>query len=990
MLGLSGALALSLSPHAVGGTPTPTPDLAPTTLTNSYSGTLDGQAYTIATSVPVLFTEDAIGHPTIISDRAFAFSVTPAPTTIASDNFTMAGSTVSGASYAANNVQESPFFGAAGESAAGLYGSTPQGFDGMLGVYSDGNGPSAATTHTYSAGLSAGQPVAITVGQKRSFVVGFRKPGVTTPTGWSVFSAWLRITVLDTVPPAGFFAPAVSATDKTVRYTTAMRNKTVLSGRPLAAGKPDLATCIANGYIKQSIIPDFAQSGEQRRIAFTALWNVGYSRDTGQIINDVLTALHAQGTSANDAALNWLLDYAIQLEAMIERGHLHMGGAGQNCGHKEVAVSGAFVFQSVTGTFNRLMSVVGAATQQHHWVRETDTGRGTYSERKANHDIAQRAYDSGHVGRAQFSAELPYYFATPVVNYSPGYDISRLRFDAAFPADYESVASLATFGEVVNICLFKNGPGGIDGSQALLMGGANDTTNPFAASLYYFDQLRTMRADLTADSSFFSTREAAHYDAHRASFAVPRVGMTPADVTPDGPVPSSILSAGNGQFTWNLTGIGGDYPAASAWQIEYALPVAADIFGVQWIAVDSPAISGTQTGLPPGLKLYVRWRRQNTHGWGPWTINFPKIPADGTSSDPDDFAERCTITLTGSTATAPANTVAPAIYRRTDPSYWGPLYTLVTDPSTLAVDTDLIAGRGKSTGNLPALPMVKWQRNSADISGATAAVYRLTSADLGQNIRHGISEDGGATWTYSTAVAIPGPTYPAKTLTAFDGTNDYLQRTGAFSGAPADGKQLTIGMMFAATGSDGVSRTLLALADAAGTASTDRMIELNRNVSNRLQLVTRSAANATVFSVSTSTGTINVAAGEVRVMVSVDLATASYQFYLNDTALSLGTVTGTLGDIGWSAIARSWIMASTNGGSPMPANHRYTFIHPGKIDLSVQGNRDKFLLANIGNQGEGVFGTPALVMLYGPDANIGTNYGTGGNFTVVGDVTDVP
>lgn len=986
-LGLNRALILGLRPGGVSGG-TPAPDLAPTTLTNSYNGTLDGQAFTIATSVPVLFTADAIGHPTMISDRAFTWSVTPAPASIPSGSFVMGTVTVSGASYPANNVQETPFFGAAGEGAADQYGTTPQGFDGMSAVYSDGNGPSDSTTQVYSAGLSAAQPIAVAIGQKRSFVIGFRKAGVTTPTGWERFGAWLRITVLDAVPPAGFFAPAASATDKTVRYTTAMRNKSVLSGRPLAAGKPDLATCIASGYVRQSIIPDFGQSGEQRRIAFAGLWSsIGYSRDSGQIFNDVLAALHAQGAAADDLTLNRMLDYAIQLEALLERGHLHMGGAGQNSGHKQIAAFGAFVFQSVSGTYSRMMSVVGSATHQHHWVRPTDAGRGTLSVFDSNHDISQRVYDSGHVGRAQYSAELPFYFATPVVNYAPGYNISRLRYDAAFPADYESVASLATFGEFVNICLLKNGLGGVDGSQALLMGGANSTANPFAASLNYFDQLRIMRADLTSDGSLFTPREAAHYDAHRDSFAVPRVGMTPADVTPDGVVPSGILSAGNGQFTWNLSGIGGDYPAATAWQIEYALPVAADLYGVQWIAVDAPAISGTQTGLPPGIKLYVRWRRQNAHGWGPWTINFPKVRAAGLGTTADK-AERCTITLTGSTATAPANSVAPVIYRRTYTDYWGPLYTLVTDPAGLVVDSDLIAGRGKSTGNLSALPLIKWQRNSVDISGATAAVYRLTSADLGQNIRHGISEDGGATWTYSTPIAIAGPVYPAKTLTAFDGTNDWLSRTGAFSGAPADGKQLTIGMMLAATGSDGVSKTLLALADAAGSSGSDTIISLLRTSANRLTLTARSAANVNVFNASTASGTINVAAGELRIMISIDLATASYQFYINDTALTLGTVTGTLGDIGWSVIARPLIMAGLSGAGAMPANHRYTFIHPGKIDLSVQGNRDKFLLANIGNQGEGVFGTPALVMVYGGSTTI-NNYGYGGGFTLVGSVPDV-
>jgi hypothetical protein len=54
--------------------------------------------------------------------------------------------------------------------------------------------------------------------------------------------------------------------------------------------------------------------------------------------------------------------------------------------------------------------------------------------------------------------------------------------------------------------------------------------------------------------------------------------------------------------------------------------------------------------------------------------------------------------------------------------------------------------------------------------------------------------------------------------------------------------------------------------------------------------------------------------------------------------------------------------------------------------LTVEGNRDKFLTANIGGDGSEPFGIPPAVFLYGPVANIATNYGASGSFTANGSL----
>ena len=86
---------------------------------------------------------------------------------------------------------------------------------------------------------------------------------------------------------------------------------------------------------------------------------------------------------------------------------------------------------------------------------------------------------------------------------------------------------------------------------------------------------------------------------------------------------------------------------------------------------------------------------------------------------------------------------------------------------------------------------------------------------------------------------------------------------------------------------------------------------------------------------------------------------------------------------------RPWIFAALSEAAKFNGNLRCVFFHTDSLDLSITANQDLLKPANIGNRGQGVFGVDALVMLYGPAASLGTNYGTGGNYTVVGTVTDV-
>lgn len=1026
-----------------GGGPTPPDVMTPIPMTEVSFQDVEYRFYDAptggsATTAQVML--DPNGFPMVLEDANIWFE-TDKPSDLVTAAFTggvidEAGQTTPGSydkQFRTNGMMKNPFFFNGsyddGETPASV-ARLPQGFDERFAYYAAGGGPTGATCQPWGSTTNidpgaTGQRVQLLEG---SFVKCISRVDMTIPTPWrqveqtATSSGWSVLTVIQTPPPVGSFCPAVAATSKVPYVTTAMRNKAALGdGFATPAGSPTLAEAEAAGNFPYAFLPQFGWAGEVRRRVWPDFPGsaTGYSRDWSQSFSDYIGALCAVGQGVDDQYLNRVLAHGQQMHAMYDRGHISRGGAGQNGGQKMFAVLFSFVFKDVAGVWDKGFLVEGSSTHQYFTVEERHVGTSDPYP-NANHYTFGAPARTSSIGRSRwFHGGLPLPLVAVPSNYSD-----------EFNADYETTAGVANFPEQLVMASFQNGQDGVDGAAAL------HARHP--AIFPHMDNYRTV------DTSNYSTtvrsaRATAFYDARRDAFSVPRQAMTPSSGSQ-----VSGLTAATGSATFDYTTMGESYPPATAAETTYSQDgiqwSSAPVTGLTgtvpdmipqlrhfvrrrrentagWGSRSLPYGAGSQSitaritgsvtagsrtltvtsvntangplrngdlvagpGIVPGTYISAFGTGAGGTGTGAagtYTLSSPA--SDDYSGILYSFPPTGVVTPTGTQSGATAWAEDPKLFVATYPAFSGPLFTEIATGDDLGIDSIVYIGTGIVTG-VYTPPIYRMYRNGSLIDTANSARYNIVSADLGTTLQPAVVINDIERMGPSVAVA--GAAYPAFDLTAFDGANDYLLRTTAFSGGMSDGKKGTFAIRLSLTGGNGVAKVLARFYDAAGTSSADTIFQVDRTASGAVTVTAR-AGGVVVFSRTSST-TLTDANGEVTLKVSFDLATASYHFYLGNTAMTMGSVTGTLADINWSGIVRTSLMGTIAGTALVPANLRYTFFHPDYIDLSVEGNRDKLEVTGIGNQGEGVFGTPALVMLYGNATTIGNNFGTGGPFTVVG------
>jgi hypothetical protein len=222
----------------------------------------------------------------------------------------------------------------------------------------------------------------------------------------------------------------------------------------------------------------------------------------------------------------------------------------------------------------------------------------------------------------------------------------------------------------------------------------------------------------------------------------------------------------------------------------------------------------------------------------------------------------------------------------------------------------------------------------------------------------------------------------------FDGSNDYVQRSGNLTGA-ADGKLGILSFWFKFTGGDGVDMNIFT-----GHPST-------------LQ-ITKEGGNDKFFILGSDSGNTN----RIR-MTSNTAYTASSTWYHFGAYWDVGnTVDGLLidgsddkvlvvnsdGDIDYLATDVIMGGAFSGGGSPgtklLDAEIADFYFNQAEVlDLSVSANLLKFRSADgkpvdLGSDGSTPTGTAPIVFFSGATATWHTNKGGGGGFTEGGALTD--
>lgn len=147
------------------------------------------------------------------------------------------------------------------------------------------------------------------------------------------------------------------------------------------------------------------------------------------------------------------------------------------------------------------------------------------------------------------------------------------------------------------------------------------------------------------------------------------------------------------------------------------------------------------------------------------------------------------------------------------------------------------------------------------------------------------------------------------------------------------------------------------------------------------------------------TAKVNTTSEWVHFMGSVDTANASYNHMYVNGVSDNPTPTMTTGNTFDFTPGNSWrIGAGPSATALFDGDLSEVYWTDEYIDLSVKANREKFIKStgsgatpvDLGSDASGVTGTAPLIYFAGDAAvwNAGTNSGSGGNFNVVGTITN--
>lgn len=709
----------------------------PTTLETSV--TYNGATFPLSTAMEVGYFVD--GQPFVVAATATVGATSPSTSQVACDAYTdyPATSVSAGTLYWRNGVMKNPYF-------EGYPTPGTQGFDQLFQYAASSSQAAGRLGYTHALNIDAaatGSGIVVAPGDAFSLVKFIRKAGMTTPNdllgSWRHADNYSVLHVVPTAPPVGAFAPCCSLddadADRLNYYTLSQMNLAALGpGFSLPGSMPSTATCNAagsvpssslTGHIHSSFQPFFGQWGEyQRRFMINPSYagsggvngeNSGYSRDWGGKWSEHLASVLAQGSGATQADVIKVVQIGLQLLGLYNRGSRGLAGAGQGAGHKQFVHLAAHLFHaSHSGIMDRAMAFVGNLSDQQFWVTSADEGvfvtRGPQVTYGSNHDHNRRTYTAEHIGRPHWWHER----ADP-------------RPDANFDADYEcGSAESVSFIERTNICNLKAGPSGYDGSRTL-SGGVTDYSTDASASVAYGYRYRNLyTADIHASdlpgktSADYVTYFDESYARSGSPWEVQPWTGTPDDQTIYPGKEASFLTAGATSFSWNMTNIGGATQTVLEWKVQYSLD------RLHWIDVTTQGVSGTQTGLTPGVKHYVRWKRRSSSGWGPYSTNMKRQSTDS--------LEQMIVTPTNAAAGTPANTVAPVLTQPVYPLFWDKYHVAATTPvpRSALTSTTLWCGVGYWTGDVSGTPTYQWKRDGVDIGGATSASYALTQDDYNE------------------------------------------------------------------------------------------------------------------------------------------------------------------------------------------------------------------------------------------------------------------
>lgn len=216
----------------------------------------------------------------------------------------------------------------------------------------------------------------------------------------------------------------------------------------------------------------------------------------------------------------------------------------------------------------------------------------------------------------------------------------------------------------------------------------------------------------------------------------------------------------------------------------------------------------------------------------------------------------------------------------------------------------------------------------------------------------------------------------------FDGTNDYLSRSSALSGA-ANSKTFTLSFWFWAP-TPSADCTFYE----EDTGSSYRFVVEWIVSSTTLRVYARNTSGTNILVANYVLQLSALANTFYHILVSVDLAnTSNRYFYVNDEAVSPAWATYTNQDIGFANSTR-YVVANDLINTGLYAKTRLSNFYRDNTyrNLSITANRRLFITADLKPAAGQAALSPILYLPMSDPTTVGTNAGTGGNFTLTGTI----
>lgn len=212
----------------------------------------------------------------------------------------------------------------------------------------------------------------------------------------------------------------------------------------------------------------------------------------------------------------------------------------------------------------------------------------------------------------------------------------------------------------------------------------------------------------------------------------------------------------------------------------------------------------------------------------------------------------------------------------------------------------------------------------------------------------------------------------------FDGTNDYLSRSSDLTGN-TNGQAFT----FSAWLWKKADGTLFALYDSDNSGFFGIRIQLD--ASNQITIQANNASNTLILSATATSPLLGAIQTFVNVLVSIDLSSASNRaVYVNDVAATVTWTTYTNQTIG--RIRNRHGVGNAQGGDRYAGRLSNVFLDYTYRNMSVTANRRLFITADLKPAAGQAALNPILYLAMSDPTTVGTNTGTGGNFTLTGTV----